>query len=243
VSTNIASARPSAAPGDHTSGGWADRHPSIPYVGPFVLFLVLLMTAEYLRPLGAWEYPLRVIILSAALILLSRHVIDLRVRSFVPSVAVGVAVFGIWIAPDLLFPGYRDSILFSNPITGTLKSSVDEVLRSDPMVLVFRTVRAVLLVPIIEELFWRGWLMRWLINPDFRQVPLGAYTAQAMIVSAALFASEHGPYWDVGLIAGLIYNWWMIRTKSLGDCILAHAVTNGVLSAYVIATGAWQYWM
>jgi CAAX prenyl protease-like protein len=243
MSTNIATARQPARREGHTPGGWADRHPSVPYIGPFVLFFVLLMTAEYLRPLGAWEYPLRVVILTAALWVLSRHVIDLRVRSLVPSIAIGVAVFAIWIAPDLLFPGYRQSILFSNSITGTLKSSVDEALRSNTAVLIFRSIRAVLLVPIIEELFWRGWLMRWLINPDFRQVPLGTYSRQAMIVTAVLFASEHGPYWDVGLIAGLIYNWWMVRTKSLGDCILAHAVTNAVLSGYVIATGAWQYWM
>jgi hypothetical protein len=57
-----------------------------------------------------------------------------------------------------------------------------------------------------------------------------------------LFASEHGPYWDVGLIAGILYNLWMIRTRSIADCILAHAVTNAALSLYVIATGQWQYW-
>ena len=72
---------------------------------------------------------------------------------------------------------------------------------------------------------------------------LGAYSAQAMVITAVLFASEHGPYWDVGLVTGFIYNWLMIRTKSLGDCIWAHAITNGVLSAYVIASNQWQYWM
>ncbi|MEJ7606852.1 MAG: CAAX prenyl protease-related protein [Bryobacteraceae bacterium] len=98
-------------------------------------------------------------------------------------------------------------------------------------------------MPIIEELFWRGWLMRWLIKPNFRMVPLGAFTASSLLITALLFASEHGPYWDVGLLAGLLYNWWMIRTRSLGDCVLSHAVTNACLSAYVIGTGNWQYWM
>ena len=84
--------------------------------------------------------------------------------------------------------------------------------------------------------------MRWLINNDFQKVPLGAYSPLAFSVTALLFASEHGPYWDVGLITGVIYNLWMIRTKSLPDCILMHAVTNGILSAYVIARGQWQYW-
>jgi membrane protease YdiL (CAAX protease family) len=57
-----------------------------------------------------------------------------------------------------------------------------------------------------------------------------------------LFVSEHGELWDVGLAAGLAYNWWMRRTRSLGDLILAHAVTNACLSAYVLTSGRWEYW-
>ena len=99
-----------------------------------------------------------------------------------------------------------------------------------PMVLIFRSVRAVLLVPIIEELFWRGWLLRQFTMPSF-------------LIASALFASEHGPYWEVGLLAGFAYNWWITRTKSLADCILAHAVTNGILSAYVVWGKHWEYWL
>ncbi len=60
---------------------------------------------------------------------------------------------------------------------------------------------------------------------------------------ALAFASEHGPYWDVGLLAGILYNWWMLRTKSLGDLICAHAVTNACLSLFVITAGKWEYWL
>jgi CAAX prenyl protease-like protein len=88
----------------------------------------------------------------------------------------------------------------------------------------------------------RGWLMRWLIRGDFQSVPLGAYTRSSFWITALLFASEHGPFWEVGLAAGVAYNWWMVRTKSLGDCIVAHAVTNAVLSAYVVFTDRWEYW-
>jgi hypothetical protein len=97
-------------------------------------------------------------------------------------------------------------------------------------------------VPIVEELFWRGWLMRWLIRSDFESVPLGSYTPMSFWVSAVLFAAEHGAYWDVGLLAGIAYNLWIMKTRRLGDCILAHAVTNASLSAYVIWTGQWRYW-
>jgi hypothetical protein len=58
-----------------------------------------------------------------------------------------------------------------------------------------------------------------------------------------LFASEHGPYWEVGLATGIIYNAWMVKTRNLTDCIIAHAVTNGLLSAYILATHQFQYWL
>jgi CAAX prenyl protease-like protein len=154
-----------------------------------------------------------------------------------------LAVFAIWIGPDLLIRGYREHWLFQNPILGKLHSSIPQDLLADRMVLLLRCFRAIILVPIIEELFWRAWLMRWVINPDFQAVKLGTYTAKSMWITAILFASEHGPYWEVGLIAGLLFNWWMVRTKSLGDCILAHAITNAALSFYVMQTGKWEYWL
>lgn len=215
---------------------------SAPYAAPMAIFLALLWLGPKLG-LGIWEYPVRDAILAVTLWVFSRHVIQLRPLVPVASIVVGVAVFFLWIAPDSLIPGWRSHAIFQNSITGKVASSIDPVLISSPVVLIFRTIRAALLVPIIEELFWRGWLMRWLINTDFQKVKLGAYTASSFVITALLFASEHGPFWEVGLLTGVIYNAWMIRTKSLADCILVHAVTNLVLSLYVIGWGKWEFWM
>jgi CAAX prenyl protease-like protein len=106
-----------------------------------------------------------------------------------------------------------------------------------------RCASSALLIPIVEELFWRGWMMRWLIDRHFLQVPLGKYSASAFWIVAVLFASEHGPYWEVGLAAGIVYNWWIIRTGNLADCMLAHGVTNAMLGGYVLLTDQWQYWL
>jgi CAAX prenyl protease-like protein len=84
--------------------------------------------------------------------------------------------------------------------------------------------------------------MRWLISPKFQSIPVGNYTTAAFWVVVLLFGLEHGPFWDVGLVAGGIYNWWTIRMHSIADVIWAHAVTNACLSVYVIGAGAWQYW-
>ena len=218
------------------------QHPAVPFVAPFAIFMLLLVAGSRL-PLGSWEQPLRVVILAVVLYVFSRRVIDLRARRFLGSALLGGIVFLIWITPDLLWPEYRGHWLFQNPVTGTASSSLTPEFLGDWMVLVSRTIRAAVLVPIIEELFWRGWLMRWLVNSDFQKVSLGTYTASSFWITALLFASEHGPYWEVGLLAGIAYNWWLLRTKKLGDCILAHAVTNGILSAYVIVAGKWEYWM
>lgn len=216
--------------------------PSPRYVLPFIVFLAFLAGHQYLPIPAVWEYPFRVVAITAVLWFFSRRVIDPRVRNWAGSLGLGAGVFLIWIMPDLLWPHYRESVLFQNSITGKIASSVPGELRSSWIVLLFRTLRSMLVVPIVEELFWRGWMMRWIVNPDFEKVPLGTYSASAFWITAVLFASEHGPYWEVGLIAGIAYNYWMIRTKSLADCILAHAVTNGLLSVYVIVYGQWQYW-
>jgi len=218
------------------------RWPSLPYVLPFILFLLLLGLQYSVSLNVSVEYPLRLGLLVAALLLFSRGVIDLRCRAGIQTIAVGIGVFVIWIAPDVLFPAYRQHWAFQNSLVGWIGNKVPENILTLPVVLWSRILRAALVVPIIEELFWRAWLMRWLISPRFERIKLGTYKSSAFWLTAFLFASEHGPYWDVGLAAGIIYNWWMVRTKSVGDCILAHAVTNACLCVYVVATRHWEYW-
>lgn len=219
------------------------RELTFAYVAPFAVFMALLAVQEPLSGvLGSWEPLWRAVILSLALAVFSRGVIDWQLKAGAMSVLLGVVVAGLWVLPEVLFPGYRQHWLFENGLFGMQSGSLASELRDSPWQLGLRCVRAVVLVPVIEELFWRGWLMRWLIHRDFASVPAGRYDGLAFWMSALLFASEHGSYWDVGLMAGVLYNWWMVRTRSLADCILAHAVTNAALSAYVLAAKQWQYW-
>ena len=217
----------------------------MPYVLPFIVFFALLLSADVSAfIIGEWEYPFRVSVLALVLWVFSRA----RYRSSRAildwNVLLGVAVFAIWVAPDVLIPGYRDHWLFQNQVTGTLTEFHPFTdLRESALVLVFRTIRAAILVPIIEELFWRGWLLRWLISPKFEEVPLGTYTRQSMWLSAILFASEHGPYWEVGLLAGLAYNFWIVRTQESGRLYSGSRRHERALSLFVIASGRWEYWM
>ena len=242
---------PPVAPPPRTPGAAAPVVPdaltgpeasTLAWVGPFAVFMLLLaVTGELPLPVLQREL-LRMAILVAAIVGFSRHVLPHRAPHWLASTALGVGVFAMWVAPDVLIAGWRDHWLFQNGVTGRIRTSIapDEL---TPPVLALRFLRAALVVPIVEELFWRGWLPRWLQDTRFARVPLGTYTSFAFWSTAALFAAEHGPFWEVGLLCGVVYNWWMRRTRSLGDLILAHAVTNACLSAYVIASERWGFWM
>ena len=216
-----------------------NKNPAVPYVLPFALFIAILAVQNVIPV----PQILRFVLCLTAIAIFSRPVLSWRMVSPIASVLVGIGVFAIWIAPETLIPGYRGFWLFSNFLTGHAVASTTQVQRVDPFFLTTRVLGSVVTIPILEELFWRGWLMRWLIKRDFRAVPLGSYQAEAFWTVAVLFAMEHGAYWEVGLIAGVIYNWWMVRTRSLTDCIVAHAVTNGCLAVWVITQHQWQYWL
>lgn len=223
--------------------GLSARFPTAAYVVPFGVFIVLLGLRPYLPLSPALEYPLRTALTLAALLVVSRPLLQFRTSRTWSSVGLGVLVFIVWIGPDVVWPHYREHWLFRSSLLGNAPSPIASPLADNYAFLTMRALGSALVVPVIEELFWRGWLMRWLIQKDFLAVPLGTYARAAFWITAVVFASEHGPYWDVGLAAGLLYNWWMVRTRSLADCILAHGVTNACLAIYVLASGKWQYWL
>ena len=216
------------------------RHPAVPWILPFVLFIALL-ALQQVTAVPVW---LRFVVPMAAILTVSRGALRGGPSNFLLSVLVGLAVFVIWVAPDRIAPWWHHAILFDNSVMGHPAGNTPPASRGDPWFLIWRIAVSVIAVPILEELFWRGWLMRWIIDSDnFERVPLGAYSPAAFWIVALLFASEHGSFWDVGLLAGVVYNTWMIRTRNLWDCIVAHAVTNAVLAAWVVGAGQWQYWL
>jgi CAAX prenyl protease-like protein len=213
---------------------------TLAYTLPFAVFLALLALNQVL-PIPVW---VRFVLPIAAIAAVSRVVLKQdRLRKALESILLGLVVFAIWVGPDFLVPGWHTHWLFSNFIMGHPSGSTPPADQHSLAFLIWRILVSVVAVPILEELFWRGWLMRWLIDQPFTKVPLGTYAPQAFWIVAVLFASEHGSYWDVGLVTGVIYNWWMVRTKSLWSCILMHSVTNGALAWYVISQGKWQYWL
>jgi uncharacterized protein len=215
---------------------------TISWVGPFAVFALWLLVNKWI-PLA---YPAKELLLDSLVVAaiggFSWRILPRTAPHWLASVALGVAVCAIWVAPDALVPGWRDSWIFQNAVMGRVKTSIPPG-ELTPLMLALRTMRAALLVPILEELFWRGWLPRWIQDTRFERIPLGRYTRFAFWTTAVLFAAEHGPLWEVGLACGIVYNWWMSRTRSLGDLMIAHGVTNLALSLYVMGTGRFGFWM
>jgi CAAX prenyl protease-like protein len=229
-----------AAPVHAERPGWGTG--ALAWVGPFAVFMLWLALDKYVPLANPVKEIVRDLVILASIVGFSRKVLPTRAPFWLPSIVLGIAVCALWVAPDALVPGWRSHWLFTNSLTGGVKTSIPPA-ELTPLMIALRFSRAALLVPVLEELFWRGWLPRWIQDSRFHRVPLGQYTALAFGATAVLFALEHGPYWEVGLLTGLIYNWWMWRTRSLGDLILVHAVTNAALSAYVLTTGRWELWM
>ncbi len=149
------------------------------------------------------------------------------------AVAVGLGIFGLWIV--LTAPWMR----LGEPSTTFVPVDAAGQLQW-PLILV-RCAGAVMVVPLIEELFWRSFLMRWLDRRDFLAQAPQATSAYALIASSAVFALGHD-LWLAAFIAGLAFGWLYRRTGRLWHAVLAHAVANAALAAWVISQRAWAFW-
>ena len=92
-----------------------------------------------------------------------------------------------------------------------------------------------------RNFFWRGFLMRWLIKEDFTAVPIGTYQPFSFWITTAFFATVHGPEWPLAVVVGILFGAWFVRTKSLGNIMLAHGVTNLLLAFYCLVSGDWHF--
>ena len=149
---------------------------------------------------------------------------------------VGLFVFAVWVSPQVLFhfaprrEGFDPDVLSAWPVLYWVA-------------LILRLVRIVIVVPLLEEIFWRGFLLRYMIKDDFEAIPFGTYARNANLVVATAFMLEHQPPdWAAAIVAGLLYNLVAYRSKSLSSCVVAHALTNALLAAFILYTHQWGYW-
>jgi CAAX prenyl protease-like protein len=108
--------------------------------------------------------------------------------------------------------------------------------------IVSRMAGSILVVPIAEELAYRGYLMRRLSNADFESVPYQSVPWLAPIVSSIAFGFAHGALWLPGIAAGLAFGLILVRRGRIGEAVAAHATTNALIAAGVLGGNQWQLW-
>lgn len=217
------------------------------YLGPFVAFMALLAFGELVAHIGDglanwalaephyWVFPLQTIVCGLLLAKWWRSYDFAWLRGLGFALLAGVVVLGIWITPQWLlgYPPRNDGFnpwFFGDGIPFWFNATL-------------RMIRLVIVVPLLEEIFWRGFLLRYLEHDPFDQVPFGQFNWRPFVWVTLLFGGAHwGPDFVPALATGAIYNYVAIRTKSLGACVIAHALTNLLLGIYIFRTGQWGFW-
>lgn len=217
------------------------------YVIPFILYL---FGTSFVARFGDDWYPLLYgglvlgMLVYMAWLLVGKSILKPHWR-VLPAVAVGLVGIVLWIGLASLhleeqltqwLPGWLrpDARVAYNPLEHL--SGVREW--------AFITVRLLgiaVVVPLAEELFWRGFLLRWLIDPEWQRVPLGEFTLSSCLTVTLMFTLAH-PEWLAAAVYCLLLNALLYWKKDVWLCVVAHAVSNFTLAVYVLATGAWWLW-
>lgn len=209
---------------------------------PFLVFIGFIALADLLERQHVslqtlrWLYPVQFLAVAACLVYYWRDYTELHGfavtwRQAMMGIVAGLLVFVLWINLT------ADWMTFGTP-RGYNVMDQGEL---NITLLVFRLAGAALLVPLMEELFWRSFLMRWIDHTDFSALDPRVVSTKALIISIVLFGVEH-QLWFAGIVAGIVYSALYVRCRTLWISILAHAVTNGLLGCWVVATQRWEFW-
>ena len=210
--------------------------PVVARAAPFALFIVLVIVSSKIE--SQWLVVCRALLIALLLLWFWRNYQELaapfsmRAAHWLLAVGAGFAVFVVWIGLD------QDWAVLSR---GKGFAPVLPDGTTDWVWGIARLLGFTLIVPVMEELFWRSLVLRWIDRHDFMSLAPRDVSWRAFLITTALFAVEH-ERWFAGAVAGAAYNWLYIRTGSLWAPVVAHVVTNGVLGIWILHTGRWEFW-
>ncbi len=204
---------------------------------PFAAFAVLTMvqgcfgdTPQY------WIYALKTAIGAWLLWMVRPYVQEMRWKFSWEAAVVGVAVFLAWVGLEGHYPMLAQRTGSFNPQhtygTGSVMAAT---------FLAVRTIGSSLVVPPLEEIFYRSFIYRYLIESDFLKIPLGRIDWRAFLITGAVFGIGHYE-WLPGILCAFAYQGLVCRKNRLGDAITAHAITNFLLALWVIFRPAYYFW-
>ncbi|MGZ8293194.1 MAG: CAAX prenyl protease-related protein [Telluria sp.] len=231
-----------AGPGAAAEAGPMFNRAAWARILPFLTYLFFIFVADMLERLGwnandlRWLYAVKISAVMLMLFIFRKHYTDLYndrlgARAAAIALVTGLVVLVLWVSLDAGWMIVGSASGF-NPMTDG---------RIDWLMVAVRIFGAALVVPVMEELFWRSFLMRWIESPEFDKVDASQLTWKAVVITVVLFGFEHN-LWLAGMVAGAAYSALYMRHRTLWSPILAHAVTNGLLGVWIVHTGNWNYW-
>jgi hypothetical protein len=213
------------------------QSPLLTRVVPFAVFLALTaLQGTFGESSRYWLYLAKTLVGAGLLWAVWPVVTEMRWRLSWEAVGVGVAVFGLWVGLDAWYPKLGGGGKSWNPFETFGNAS-----GLAWTFVVVRLLGSVLVVPPLEEVFYRSFVYRYLRKADFESLPLGAFHGLAFLVTSAVFGLTHRE-WLAGILCGFAYQGLVCWKGRLGDAMTAHAITNLLLGAWVVAKGAWQFW-
>ncbi len=224
--------------------------PLVARVAPFVVFLALTSCQGRFGAASAYWFYLAKTLVAVWLIWEMRPLVsEMRWAISWEAVVVGIGVFVVWIGLDPFYPKLTEIItkLGLSKFFGTHQAiwNPHEQFGQNSalawLMIVTRILGSTLVVPPLEEVFYRSFLYRYVAKPDFLSVPLNRFLPLPFLVTAAVFGISHSQ-WLAGILCGMAYQWLVLRKNRLGDAMTAHAITNFLLGVWVAWQGAWQFW-
>jgi CAAX prenyl protease-like protein len=204
------------------------------YLLPFLAILGASFISKSASGYFEWLYPLRFVAAAVALWAFRREYRKVNWRFGWAAPLTGAGIFLIWIAPQWWIHSTAVS-----PV-GTALAAFSPFARWGWIAV--RVAAAVVTVPIAEELAFRGYLARRLVAREFDEVPFDRLTPVSIGLSSLAFGLMHGQHWLVGIVAGLAYAALLKSKGRIGDAVVAHAVSNLLLAAWILARGDWGMW-
>ena len=212
--------------------------PEYARIAPFVIFVVLTALQGQLgKGSEYWLYLLKTVVGAWLIWEMRPFVEEMRWKVSWEAVVIGVAVFAVWVGLDGHYPRLSELGEGWNPFKQYGAGSATAW-----MYVMVRIGGSSLVVPPLEEVFYRSFLYRMFVKTDFRAMPLSQFHGLSFVVTSAIFGFMHPDRWLAGILCGLAYQWLVIRKGRLGDAMTAHAVTNFLLGLWVVWKGAWNFW-
>lgn len=206
--------------------------PTPAYLVPLLVLVAVSMATAALSTGFDRLYPVKVLAVAAALFAYRRFYAQAEWACSWHAVGVGCVAFAVWMA---LEPAG------SHRSASALRSSLSSLPAAWANAwLVARFVGFIVTVPVAEELAFRGYLARLLVREEFESVSARSLNWLALTVSSVAFGALHGGRWLAGTAAGLLYALALDRRGRVSDAIVAHAITNALIAAYVLTTGSWS---